>query len=755
LILIKILKIIWVKIMYRSIYILIILSLLTIDVNAQNSIVKGKVSGLGENSEQIPLPKATVRWLGTTSGTYSTENGEFKIERNNKTDTLIISFLGYKTDTLVVTKDLNNLVINLKSDLTTEEIQVRGKAPQAIISTSDVINNQTITGRGLQKAACCNLAESFVTNAAADVEFTDAVSGARQIKLLGLQGTLTQLLTENVPSMRGLASSFGLGYIPGPWMKSISISKGTASVVNGFEAITGQINVEYKKPEDNKPVILNFFGDQLGRVEINADETFKINEKLNTMFFINGNLNQFDHDFNNDGFTDHPLVKQINLFSRWHYSGSSEVSVSGAQFIYEDRKGGQTTYLRDDAPNSYGIDITTKRFQAFTKNGFFLDTANNSSIGTILTYTYHSQNSLYGKRIYNVEQNSLYGNIIYESSLGKATNQVFEQKLKFGGSFQIDKYNENLDFLKQNDNEIIPGLFTEYSYSGIKNLTLTGGFRADWHNIYGWFATPRFHAKYQIDETSVVRLSVGKGSRTAHVLAENSSVLASSREIYIEQDLMREEAWNYGISTTTEFEFLNTDFTLNADFYRTDFINQIILDMDSSPNAVFFTNLHGTSYSNSFQIDLIAEPLDGLIITSAYRYNDVQSMYNGKLAVKPLQSPHRGFLNLAYSTLFDEWVFDFTINYNGPGRLPNMMKNPKEYMIHGDYEGYFTLYGQVTKKFKGWEIYLGGENLTDFIQKNPIIAYKDPFGKYFDSSVIWGPILGRLIYFGIRVSNSI
>lgn len=741
--------------MYWSIYILLLLSLFSIDLNAQNSIIKGKVNGLGENNEISPLPKATVRWLGTTSGAYSNENGEFKIERSQKTDTLVISFLGYKADTLFVANGSDNLVIDLKNDLTTEEVQVRGKAPQALISKSDVINNQTITGRGLQKAACCNLAESFITNAAADVEYSDAVSGARQIKLLGLQGTFTQLLTENVPSMRGLASAYGLGYIPGPWMKSISISKGTASVVNGFEAITGQINVEYKKPEDKKPVTVNFFGDQYGRVEVNADETFKLNEKLSTMFFVNGNLNQISHDLNNDGFTDHPIVQQINLFNRWHFSGENHESISGAQFIYEGRQGGQINYLRDNTPNSYGIDITTKRFQGFTKNGFFLNPENNSSLGTILTYTYHSQNSLFGKRLYDADQNSLYGNVIYESSYGKSENKDFNQKLKIGGSFQIDKFNENIEFVKQTDDEYIPGLFTEYSYYGIRNLTLTGGLRADWHNIYGWFATPRFHAKYQIDDNSVVRLSVGKGSRTAHVLAENTSVLASSRQIIIEPDLKREEAWNYGVSTTSEFGLFNTDFTLNVDFYRTDFINQIIVDMDRSSEAVYFTNLNGQSYSNSFQVDLIAEPLSGLIITTAYRFNDVKSMYNGVLEVKPLQSPHKGFLNLAYSTLFDEWVFDFTMNYNGPGRLPNTMNSPKEYMLHDEYEGYYTLYAQVTKKFKGWEIYLGGENLTDFMQHNPIVAYQDPFGKNFDSSMIWGPLMGRLIYFGIRISNNI
>jgi outer membrane receptor for ferrienterochelin and colicin len=732
-----------------------IFSFFTIDLYAQNSSVKGKVNGIGENNEQTPLPKATIRWLGTSTGTYSNEIGEFKIERSAKTDTLMISFLGYKTDTLFVSKNSNNLIINLKNDLTTDEVQVTGKSPQALISTSDVINNQTITGRGLQKAACCNLAESFVTNAAADVEFTDAVSGARQIKLLGLQGTLTQLLTENVPAMRGLASSFGLGYIPGPWMKSISISKGTASVVNGFEAITGQINVEYKQPEDNKPITLNFFGDQLGRIEVNADEAYKINDKLSTMVFLNGNLNKFDHDFNNDGFTDHPLVQQINFFNRWNYSGVNHESVSSAQFIFEDRQGGQTNYLRNNDPNSYGIDITTKRFQAFTKNGFFLSSDNNSSIGTILSYTYHSQNSLFGRRMYDAEQNSLYGNIIYESSLGKTSKDVFDQKLKFGASFQIDRFNENIESLKQTDDEYIPGIFTEYSYSGFQDLTLTGGLRADWHNIYGWFATPRFHAKYQITENSVVRLSLGKGSRTAHVLAENTSVLASSRQIIIEPNLNREEAWNYGISTTSEFELFNTDFTLNADFYRTDFINQIIVDMDRSSESVFFTNLNGQSFSNSFQIDLIAEPLNGLIITSAYRYNEVKSMYNGVLEVKPLQSPHRGFLNLAYSTPSDEWVFDFTINYNGPGRIPNTMSSPKEYMLHEEYEGFYTLYGQVTKRFKGWELYFGGENLTDFMQHNPIVAFQDPFGKNFDSSIIWGPVMGRLLYFGIRISNNI
>lgn len=727
--------------------------------------IKGKVYGLDENDKKAPLVKASLQWLGTGKGTLTQKDGEFSIQRVKNTDKLVVSFVGYKTDTIRIEDKHNNIEINLTQSLTTDEVKVVAEAPQALISTSSIINSVTITEKGLQKAACCNLAESFVTNAAADVEYSDAMSGARQIMLLGLKGTYTQLQTENVPSMRGLATAFGLGYVPGPWMESISISKGTSSVVNGFESITGQINVEYKKPEHNEFTHLNFYGDHLGRMEVNSYGNFDVTDRLSTMMLIHGNTHQWYHDLNNDSFIDHPQVSQINLMNRWKYIGEVVESVTAANFVYEDRKAGQRDFLFDNNRDFYGMDVQTTRFNVFTKNGFLLDAENGTSIGTILSFTHHNQNSFYGINTFDAQHNSFYANLLFSTNLMGITpkqdiNNSNEEecsteaevwhKLTSGVSFQYDNYFHTLNNNFNMINEYIPGVFAEYSFLGFKDIVITGGLRADYHNQYGEFFTPRLHAKYSPDDLFTFRISAGRGTRTPYAIAENSFVLASSREIIMLEDILREEANTYGVSFTSEFDFWDTFFTFNADFFRTEFNNQLIVDMDRNTRSIYFYNLVGQSFSNSLQLDFIVELTENFIVSTAYRYNQVKMTMNDELLDKPFQNFHKGFLNLAYSTPSQSWSFDLTIEYNGGGRIPHTEMNPIEYRLPTKFDPFSMVHAHITKRIDKLEIYLGAENLFDFVQGNPIIAADNPFGNYFDSSMIWGPIIGRKVYIGAR-----
>lgn len=736
---------------------------------SQNSfsqeMLKGKVFGMDENNNKAPLTRASVQWLGTGKGTLTNSKGEFVIQKTSETNKLLVSFVGYKTDTLTIDSKTGNIDVNLSQSLTTDEVRVVAEAPQALISTSSVVNSVTITERGLQKAACCNLAESFVTNAAADVEYSDAMSGARQIMLLGLKGTYTQLQTENVPSMRGLATAFGLGYVPGPWMESISISKGTSSVVNGFESITGQINVEYKKPENNNPTHLNFYGDHLGRMEVNSYGHYELNDRLSSMMLIHANTHQWYHDLNNDRFIDHPQVSQINAMNRWKYIGETVESVTAANFVYEDRKAGQREFLFDNNRDFYGVDILTTRLNAFTKNGFLLDADAGSSIGTILSFTHHDQKSFYGINNFNAQHNSMYANVLFATSFkGIAHHHDHDHgddescedepedwhKLTAGGSFQYDNYFHTLNNARGVINEYIPGIFAEYSFIGLSDVVITGGFRADYHNQFGAFYTPRFHAKYSPDDLFTLRLSAGRGTRTPYAIAENSFVLASSREIIMLEDILREEANSYGVSFTSQFDLWGSNFTFNADFFRTEFVNQLIVDMDRNTQSIYFYNLDGESFSNSFQVDFIAEITPNIILSTAYRYNQVKMTMNGELLDKPFQNFHKGFANIAYSTPSQSWSFDLTVEYNGGGRIPHTHQNPAEYRLPTSFDAFFMVHGHITKRLDALELYLGAENIFDFVQGNPIIAADDPFGNYFDSSMIWGPIIGRKVYIGAR-----
>ena len=731
-------------------------------------ILKGKVFGIDAEEEKAPLSGVTVFWMNTNIGTFANDEGSFEIPYTDKTNKLIFSMTGYAKDTIAVQPDQDYIEIELTSNLTTDEVNVYANEPGTVLNKASIENTSTITSKGLRKAACCNLSESFQTNPSVDVEFSDAVTGAKQIKLLGLNGTYTQLMTEKVPNLRGIASTFGLSYIPGTWMESIQISKGAASVTTGYESITGQINVEYKKPETSKPLFLNFYANDFGAYEMNLDTKYNFSEEFGSIFLAHGSFKNTKMDYNNDSFLDMPMGNQINLMNRWTYMGDQIRGKWSLKAMYEDREGGQLNYYPSQNDEYYGIGIETQRYEFYGKNGYVFDSETFRSMAVIYSASYHKQNSFFGKRNYNAEQTSGYVNMIYESDINWSASEHSDSeehdhsteehsmrpadKINLGASFQYDNYDEI--FIEQGltRNEVVPGLFAEYTFSGIEDLTLTGGLRADFHNLYGTFITPRLHARYQLDPATVARISAGKGYRVTNIYSENTGLMASSRDFIIDEDLNPEEAWNYGVNITSDIELFDLIFTVNAEFYRTDFINQVIVDIDRSSTAVHFYNLNGSSYSNSFQTDVSFLPFSGFDVMLAYRFNDVNMTIDGELRQKPLMSRHKGFLNLMYTTPGNGWEFDMTLEYKGEGRLPNTSSYPEQYRLGSHYKPFAMLHGQITKRFEAWEIYIGGENLTDYMQPTPVLGYDDPYGNFFDTSIVWGPIAGRKIYAGLRIN---
>lgn len=733
----------------KNIFIIAIL-FLAISASMSAKKITGTVYGKDADLKKTPLKNASVFVLGEKNGTLTNKDGRFEININDHGHdhghSLVVSYTGYKRDTIPDEEIKDNMEIVLELNASTKEVKVYGDEPGQVISKIDPIKVEKITSAGLKKAACCNLAESFQTSPSVDVEYSDAVSGAKRIQLLGLAGVYSQMLAEKVPTLRGIGAAYGLAYVPGPWMESIQVSKGSASVTTGYESMTGQINIDYKKPEKHNPTFINIYGDDNGRGEINIDHTMEVTDELSTMLMVHGNYFGSEIDHNDDKFIDKPMVKQLNLFNRWKYQGEHYESVTGIKGLYEDRQGGQKGYS-DDKQNLYGIDVVTRRYEFFTKNGYIFNDEPFSSLGTIVSASHHKQNSNFGKRDYDAEQNSFYTNILFQNELGHEGHSMTS-----GFSYQYDNYLEHIDTLNNNHYESVPGVYTEYTYSGIEGLTLLGGIRADFHNKYKTFITPRFHLKWAVSDETTIRASAGKGFRSPHVYMENTGLLATSRDIIVPNNLKEESAWNYGLNASTTFDLLGITWNWNTEYYRTQFDNQVILDLDTDPSKAIFANLDGESYSNSFQIDVNFEPIKRFTVTAAYRLNDVKQTINGKLEDKPLQSRHKGFLNLVYDTKDKGWSFDFTAEYNGGGRLPNTSANPEEFRLKEDFPSFVLLYAQITKKFEGFEIYIGGENLTDYVQHHPILSAKDPFGKYFDSSIIWGPVIGRMFYGGIRLS---
>ncbi|MBK9392201.1 MAG: TonB-dependent receptor [Bacteroidetes bacterium] len=719
---------------------------LPVILKGQNTI-EGKVFDAADK-EETGLPGASVIWAGTVTGTSTNAAGYFKLKRNRETDKLVISFIGYRSDTITVGKDDKYLKTSLRQGNELGEVLVFGRAPGAHINKTDPVLTVNITGAELRKAACCNLSESFETSASVDVNYTDAATGAKQIQLLGLAGNYTQILSENVPSMYGLASAYGLNYIPGPWMESIQVAKGTSSVRNGYESIAGQINVEYKKPATSEKVYVNGFLSDAGRQELNANASVLLNDKLSTMILAHTENQNGMRDHNKDGFRDEPDVHQYHFINRWDYlTPKGDIRV-GVNYLEEERIGGQLSYKNnknDTWSDGFGINILTKRFEAFSKAGTIFTKSKSMSLGWIQNYSYHTQNSFFGLRNYSGTQNSYYSNLLYQW-----TPMLSKHTLDAGFSYKYDLYDERLDLSLLGKKESVPGAFVQYTYSDTSKVTLVAGIRVDEHNLYGTLITPRVHLRYEIINGLVLRASAGKGYRSANVLAENSFLLASSRNMIIANDLKIEEAWNSGVSLSGQIHLGGKEIKVSSEFFHTGFVNQIIADLDADVNEVRFYNLNGKSYSNVLQFEASLQPVEGLDLLAAWRINDVMMTIDDVLRTKPLASRYKGLLTASYLTHLRKWQFDYTLQVNGPGRIPSTITNPEGYRMPDSFDAFPVMNGQITRNFKKFNVYAGVENLLDFTQHMAILDANDPFGEYFDSSLIWGPVHGRKIYAGFR-----
>ena len=728
--------------------IIIALTVCVMPVKSHAQQLKGVVQEEKKGGEAQPLEGVSVQWLGTGIGTFTDSAGFFSLKRKSGADRLVVRHVGYRPDTLQIHDTTRFVHLMLQAGQTLHAVRVVSTREGSYIS-GKLIQTQVITTEGLRRAACCNLAESFETTAAVDVSYSDAVSGAKQIQMLGLAGKYSQIMLENTPYVRGLSNIFGLLYIPGPWMENISISKGTASVTNGYESVTGQIDVEYKKPETSQEeLFVNLFVNSMLKSEANANIRMQLGEKTSDMLLLHveNQPKMFDH--NHDGFTEVPTGTQFNILNRIDYhptknwEGRAMVS-----FLSNSRTGGQMGFKRQmkNEGSLYGIGIDHRQLNLITKNGFMLK-GEHESIGTIISLTHHDYNAFYGYRNYDAEQWSGYANIIYENFMDKSERH----KLNTGLSFQLDDMEELWGNTPQKQTEVVPGAFLQYSFIPNKKFVLMTGLRADYHNLFGLKWTPRLHMKWQAAENTAIRCTFGKGFRTAHPYMENTAFMASSRDFVVEEELDMEEAVNTGGSLTQTFKIRGNESTFSIDYYYTNFINQVIADADRSPYAVYFHNLKGKSYSHAVQSTLTLVPVRRLELLLAYRYNHVMETTNGILQEKAMSSPHKAIFNIHYATKFEKWKFDFTTQWNSSARLPDatLLPEPLRYPEHAP--SYFLLNAQVSRQFKHFEWYLGAENITNYTQANPIVDAANPFGPFFDASIVYAPLTGRMFYAGCR-----
>ncbi len=747
------------------------------------------LTGVVKDLEGNSVEGATVFWAETTVGTMTDSVGEYKLNRVKGYNKLVFAYSGYEYDTLTVevgVKLINHTFTN--SSMGLDDVTIQGRQKGNFIAANGIVKNETISFAGLCKMACCSLAESFENSAAVTVGYSDAISGARQIKMLGLVGTYTQILDEGRPIMRGLSAPYGLSYTPGMWLNSIQVSKGISSVTSGSEAITGQINLEYRKPTDDERLFVNGYINHELRTELNVSSAIPVSKdgKLSTIFLFHGSLDSekgaMDH--NGDGFRDTPNTKQINIANRWLYMAEYGFQTRvGAKLVIEERLGGEMGYsddMRDDmfkgvgsADNVYGSLIKNREFNTYIKMGapvgrsVFSDEKSDelrSSIAFVGDFNSYKQESYFGLNNYEAGENSIFLNLMY--------NHYFTYKslLKVGLASNIQNIDENLDnstpwftgaterlydFDRQ---ENISGAYAEYTYSS-DNFSAIIGTRGDYNSYYKKsYFTPRGQVRWNVTPTTTVRGSAGMGYRSTNLITDNLGVLATGRQLSFKEgdfsSLDRlEAALTAGGSITQVLSLVgDRDATISVDYFRTQFNNQVIVDYEYVPSAVTLYNSDKSSYTNNYQIDFMWTPTDRIEVFATYRYTSSSMTLDrpdGSFVEveRPLVPRFKTLLNLQYALPLRRWVFDVTAQYNGESRIPSLTGDLNDSTMSPAFPMFFA---QVSRKVGGLEIYLGCENIANYRQSNPILGADNPYSEGFNSAFVWGPLMGRKFYAGFR-----
>lgn len=714
---------------------------------AQNGdlLVEGKVV-VKEKDSLTPVPGARVIWATNDDKVVSNLNGTFRIRAKSLPDTLIITAMGMQKQKYFIKDTSAFYSIELNGGVMLDGVQVVGRNLGKTIDLMDPRHVERIGSDELRKAACCNLSESFETNASVDVHITDAVSGAKKIQMLGLDGVYTQLQWENIPLVRGLSTSYGLNFTPGTWIESIQITKGTGSVLNGYESMAGMINLELKKSYDSERLYVNLYGNKFGRGELNIHGAQVINDRWSTMSFIHASHQTFQSDVNNDGFRDMPVGFIAAAMHRWSYEGKNSEAKFGVKAVYSDKNGGQMNSTPSlDGSGGWHAGMNTQHVELFAKNGFFLKNRPFGSIGLIGQAKYHQMYNTFGNKTYEGTQRKIYLNSIYGDIIGNSNHNI-----KTGLSFILDDYNQSYNdstFLKT---EIVPGAYLEYTYNRLDKLIIVAGARADYHNLYGPLYTPRMHAKWNISKKNALRVSVGRGYRVPNPYADYMSMMASNRVWLVNPDIQPEDGISAGVTFSQKFVTNEQVGSFTVDYFYTHFLNQLIVDMDVDPGELHIYNSTGTSFAHSAQAELSVKPIKQLELRAAVKYYNVQATFNDSLQQRAFVPKYRMLYNVGYETRNKKWMFDVTGNWVGRQRLPSTASNPEPYQRETISDSFWILHSQITYRFKKFSVYLGGENLLNIIQDGAIIAPNDPFGTYFDATQIWSPINGANIYAGLH-----
>ncbi len=720
-------------------------------------VIAQSISGRVINNQKEPLIGASVYWMGTTTGVATNEYGEFNITPVEASTELVVSFIGYEPDTMQVGAQ-NNLVITLAETEMLDEVVVHGRREGVVISNLTPVKTENISQTELRKAACCDLAGCFSTQSSVQPQTTNVLTNAKELRILGLSGVYNQVLIDGFPMIQGLSHTYGISNVPGTLVDNIFIAVGANSVLQGYDGISGQINVLTKDPANTDKLLLNAYVNSFGEKQLNANYAFKKGKWSNlTALHTVQPADKIDRD--QDSFLDLPQLTRYMVFNKLQYGNASEWGLSstmGVRLVQEQRIGGTTAFdaEKDQGSNEvYGQTVNFVQPEAWTKTSYGFD--DNHRITLFASSFLQDQESYFGTVKYDARQFNLYATLQHEF------NYANEHSLKTGISYRHLDLREDIGFTDQalersyagvyHRKEKVAGGFVENTLRFLDDrLTWIAGLRADHHNQFGWSVTPRTLLKYDLSSQAVVRASIGTGWRTVNLFSENINLLVSSRDIVFAEALEPERAVNLGLNYTHKIDGKQVSGYFSADFYRTDFQNQIFPDYDSDPTKAIVGNFTGKSVSNSFQAELNLTFWQRLQWKAGYNFLDVYRKIGEDKQLLPFNSKHRVLATVGFQPLSNKFQIDLNWHWYGKQRLPDTQSNPEEFQRPDFSRPYSVLNAQFTYNVKQFEIYTGCENIFNFRQNQPILSWENPFGRYFDTSSVWGPTRGREWYLGVR-----
>ena len=693
---------------------------------AQEQIVKGIVL-----FEGIPLEGASVIVKDFNFGTITDASGAFSLSLSNiKNPKITISYLGYKSFNLKITKISNDLGnIELVSDDKLDEVVISGTL-KPVSRLKSPVSVEVYAESFFKANPTSSIFEALDIINGVRPQLNCNVCSTGDIHINGQEGSYTMILIDGLPTVSGLSSVYGLSGIPQSLIERIEIIKGPASTLYGSEAIGGVINLITKIPENASRFSFDSFTSNWGDLNLDLGHQYRLSKKINGLLGVNYFKYSNPVDNNSDGFTDLTLQDRISVFNKLNIGKRLSFA---SRFVYEDRWGGEMNWNPTFRGGNlvYGESIYTSRVELFGTYKF------NNEISFQFSFNDHNQNSVYGTTLFKADQSIAFGQFIWNRTIKK-------HDLVIGAAYRFTFYDDNTtatfnEFLGINKEEItqLPGVFIqdEIKFNELNSLLL--GFRYDYNSIHGTIFTPRLNYKISNqDLSSILRISIGSGYRIAQIFTEDHAALTGARDVVFLNDLDPETSWNINLNYVYKM-YLKQGHILNFDasIFRTDFSNKILPNYDTDPNLIIFDNLSGKSVTQGISLNFNSVFQNGLRISLGATYIDSYIDSKGLKTIPYLTEKFQGVWNIKYEFQKSNITLDFTGTITGPLKLPLLGDlDPRS-----QFSPTFNIINlQLTKGWNNsYELYGGVKNILNFTPADNSIARAfDPFDREvkFDAS---------------------